>query len=90
MIFSAPFVSLALLVSSVLGAPNRLLSVERYDGETSGRYIVTLKADTVKSDHLSWVNEAAGAGVNITHDWNPDFVNGYAGMLSTRDPLSRR
>ena len=90
MIFSAPFVSLALLVGSVLGAPNRLLSVERYDGETSGRYIVTLKADTVKSDHLSWVNEAAGAGANITHDWNPDFVNGYAGMFSTRDPLSRR
>lgn len=81
MIFSAPFVSLALLVSSVLGAPNRLLSVERYDGETSGRYIVTLKADTVKSDHLSWVNEAAGAGANITHDWNPDFVNGYAANL---------
>lgn len=75
-------ISLAILASAqVYAAPARraeLLEVAKYDGETSGRYIVTLKDGVEKTATLDSfsVHKRSGA-LNVTHEW--EIINAFAG-----------
>ena len=83
MAFTA-LISLALLVAPALAAPSGLLSIEKHDGDTSGRYIVMLKdTATVASALGSFASHRSSGALNVTHEWDADFVNGFAGMLFT-------
>ncbi|THH19727.1 hypothetical protein EW146_g1486 [Bondarzewia mesenterica] len=78
--FSTLFFSLALLAAPVFGASTNLLKIEKFGGaETTGRYIVKLKDTASKTTHLDWFRQLAGSNATVTHDWNADFLNGYAG-----------
>ncbi|KAG6908317.1 hypothetical protein DXG01_005293 [Tephrocybe rancida] len=73
-----PFFTLILtafaLVAPVLATPAPLRTVERFNGETTGKFIVKLKEGVSKSDVLASLN------VNVTHEW--DLIHGFAGELS--------
>jgi cerevisin len=71
------FVTLSVFVTSALAAVAPLRTVEKYHGETNGRYIVTLKDGSTKSDLFGQLRLSKS---NITHDW--DIVNGFAGHFN--------
>ena len=61
------------LVSAATQTP-----IEKYNGTTTGRYIVQMKDGADRADLQSLILQAVG-GQKITHDWN--IINGFAGML---------
>lgn len=67
------FTTLSLLVASAVAAPTAIHTVETFAGETTGRFLVTLKPGVSKASLLNHVN------VTVTHDW--DLINGFAGHL---------
>ncbi|KXN84282.1 hypothetical protein AN958_12788 [Leucoagaricus sp. SymC.cos] len=70
--FTATLAPLAILLSPILAAPStKLHTVEKYDGETTGRYIVTFK---------SGVNKYALNLAGVTHTWD-GTLNGFAGQF---------
>jgi cerevisin len=69
--FFTTAVSFALLALSALGAVIPLHAVERFNGPTTGRFIVKVK-DGVSKDSL-----LAKVGSAVTHNW--DILNGFAG-----------
>ncbi|KAF9467117.1 serine proteinase [Collybia nuda] len=72
--FAAVFAAIA-LVTPTLASPPRLLTVEKFAGDTSGRHIVKLKEGVSKDTFLGTL----AGGSNITHKWN--IFNGFAGHL---------
>ncbi|KAJ3541750.1 hypothetical protein NMY22_g3774 [Coprinellus aureogranulatus] len=60
------------------------LSIESFEGEKTGRYIVLLKEDSVQSDVFSGIASINSFDSNtaVTHQW--DAVNGFAGELASR------
>jgi cerevisin len=70
--FSLSFATLAFLVASALGAPTALHAIETFDGETTGKHIVTLKQGVNKDDLLKTLK----AKVTVTHEW--EVLNGFA------------
>jgi len=79
----AKFTSLALFVGTAIAAPAaQLLSIGKVDGDTTGRYIVTLKDYATQSSALSKFSSFRSSGaLNITHEWDASFLNGFAGMF---------
>ena len=76
------FTTLALFAAPLFAAPTRpLLEITKFTGLTSGRHIVTLKADVSKEAHLNSLDGGVQSLVSsITHaEWEPEFFNGYAG-----------
>ncbi|KAG6816027.1 hypothetical protein H0H87_009273 [Tephrocybe sp. NHM501043] len=71
--FTAVFAALA-IIPAVFAAPSRMLAVEKYDGETTGNYIVRLKDGVARSSFLD------AANFTVTHQW--DIINGFAGKLN--------
>lgn len=68
--FTTAFTALAILLTPILAAPSGSLhTVEKFQGETTGRYIVTFKSGFDKSS-------LRFAG--ITHEWDK-VINGIAG-----------
>ncbi|KAF8898765.1 serine protease [Infundibulicybe gibba] len=63
--------SLALLAAPIFGAPEVLKTVAKFDGETTGRFIVKLKDGASKTSLINQHN------VKTTHDW--EILNGFAG-----------
>ncbi|KAJ3538910.1 hypothetical protein NMY22_g4972 [Coprinellus aureogranulatus] len=55
------------------------VSVESFEGEKTGRYIVLLKEDTTQADVLSGISNVNSLelGSAVTHQW--DLINGFAG-----------
>ena len=74
--FTAAFTTVALFASHVLGAPTPLRTVEKFDGATTGRYIVKFKHGVSKKPVVSQLGSA------VTHDWDSSFLNGFAGNTS--------
>jgi cerevisin len=68
--FAAVFAALA-IAAPVFGAPSNLLTVKKYNGETTGRYIVGLKKGVSASSFTSNLRKPA------THSWN--IINAFAG-----------
>jgi len=82
----AGLLSLFILASQAQAAPSRitnLVDITKYSGETSGRYIVTLKegSDTASIFGALSKHRSSGA-LNVTHEWDNEFYNGFAGMQS--------
>ncbi|KAF9445752.1 serine proteinase [Macrolepiota fuliginosa MF-IS2] len=77
MLLPATFITLVALLITTFAAPEkRFYAIEKYDGETTGRYIVTFKADVDKpSLRLS------GAAIAVTHQWD-GIINGFAGTFN--------
>ncbi|KDR86145.1 hypothetical protein GALMADRAFT_261704 [Galerina marginata CBS 339.88] len=67
--------SLAILAVTALGAVTPLHAVEKFNGPTSGRFIVKVKDGISKASVLQKIH----ASGSITHDW--DILNGFAGHL---------
>ena len=67
-------VSFSLLALSALGTVTPLHAIERFDGLTTGRFIVKVK------DGVSKENLLAKVGPAVTHNW--DILNGFAGAIS--------
>ena len=76
---------LAFLVSLTQALPARraeALEVATYNGETSGRYIVTLKEGIKKSTTFdSFKLHRRSGALNVTHEWDAAFFNGFAGRF---------
>jgi cerevisin len=70
--FSLSVSSVALLVASALDMPTALYPIETFDGETTGKHIVTLKLGVNKDDLLKTLE----AKVTVTHEW--DVIKGFA------------
>jgi len=68
--FTATFAALAIVAAPVLAAPNNLLSIEKYDGSTTGKYIVIFKEGVSRK---SWVKKL---GLAQAVDW--EHVNGLS------------
>jgi len=66
--------TLCTLAATTLAAVRPLLPIQKYDGPTSGRFIVKLKDGASKTELL----QHAAQGGEVTHDW--DIINGFAGM----------
>lgn len=80
-LFTIIATALALLASPVLSAPTTaLVGVQEYKGQVKeGSYIVKLKTDVSKGDHLSWLSNHLGSD-SVTHkEWRKDVLNGFAG-----------
>ncbi|KAJ3576376.1 hypothetical protein NP233_g467 [Leucocoprinus birnbaumii] len=73
--FSSAFAALSLFVATSLSAPTALHTVETFDGETTGRHIVTLKEGVSKASLIAQIKQNA----TITHEF--DIINGFAGHL---------
>jgi len=67
------FATLGLFVAASLGAPTSLHSIEAFDGETTGRYIVSVKEGIQRSSLVAQIKQNA----TVTHDF--DIINGFAG-----------
>ncbi|KAF9523111.1 serine protease [Crepidotus variabilis] len=75
--FFATSISIVALATSAFAAVTPLRTIETYKGETSGRYIVTLKSGVSKDSVFS---NARLSRSNITHDW--DIIHGFAGNFN--------
>jgi len=67
------FATLGLFFAASLSAPTSLHSIETYDGETTGRFIVSLKQGVSRASLVSQIKQNA----TVTHDF--DIINGFAG-----------
>ena len=80
----ASLVPLAVLAAQAQAAPARrasLLDITKYSGDTSGRYIVTLKEGSDTASVFGALSEQRSSGaLNVTHEWDASFYNGFAGM----------
>lgn len=74
-LISSSLAILVLLTTSVVGAPATLHPVQGFAGETTGRYLVTLKPGIGKSGLVNQIKRNA----TVTHQW--DLVNGFAAHL---------
>jgi cerevisin len=72
---SSPFFALGFFLVSALGAPTALHAIETFNGETTGRHIVTLKQGIAKEGLINQIKQ----NVTITHEF--DIINGFAGEL---------
>ncbi|KAG6906196.1 hypothetical protein DXG01_015267 [Tephrocybe rancida] len=73
---TAVFTALALVLPA-LAAPRSALQVEKYNGETTGKYIVKLKPGISTAAFLNATNTTAN------HEWN--VINGFSGMSNPLD-----
>jgi len=73
--FTAVLTAIA-LAAPVFASPAPLHTVQKYAGQTTGRYIVKLKDGVSKANVFGQLKNA-----NITHDWQ--LIHGFAGELST-------
>ncbi|RPD55475.1 serine protease [Lentinus tigrinus ALCF2SS1-7] len=83
-LFSAVTTAVALLSTLVLAAPGvELKAVLKYDGPTKpDSYIVKLKDEVSKEDHLSWLDSNHNSTSSVTYrDWQTNVFHGYAGTF---------
>ncbi|KAM6496390.1 serine protease [Amanita muscaria] len=72
--FTSAALALLALVVPVFCALNGLITIEKANGPTSGKHIITLKKSVDKADLISQLNTLA---FTVTHKW--DIINGFAG-----------
>ena len=80
-LFPAVIAAVALLPAVLRAADVQLKSVIKYNGPTNpDSYIVKLKDDVTKADHLVWLDTNHNATANVTYgDWQTNIFHGYAG-----------
>jgi hypothetical protein len=67
--------SFAALAAPALAAVAPLIKVEKFDGETTGRYIIHLKDGVTKSSLFAGISQATACG-KVSHEWS--IFNGFA------------
>ena len=81
--FLAIPIAVTILAASALAVASPLHAVEKYHGETTGRFIVQVKQGVSKDSIVQLVD----AGSNVTHNWQN--LNGFAGVyICLINPLS--
>ena len=81
-LFSAVTAAVALLSTVVLAAPSvELKPILKFNGPTHpNSYIVKLRDNVSKADHLAWLDTNHNATANVTYgDWQTNIFHGYAG-----------
>ncbi|RDB17350.1 Cuticle-degrading protease [Hypsizygus marmoreus] len=73
--FTAVFTAIA-LAAPVFSSPTPLRTVEKFEGKTSGKYIVKLKEGASKAAVIGKLRNST-----VTHDWK--LLNGFAGNLDS-------
>lgn len=77
------FLLLGLLVSvtpSFAAVPIPQVQMYKYDGPVNkGSYIVKVRDGVDKTGVLSLIGSLTGETPKVTHDWNSDFYNAFAG-----------
>ncbi|KAG6914173.1 hypothetical protein DXG01_001951 [Tephrocybe rancida] len=76
--FLTALFSVTAIVAPAFAAPATLLSIEKFNGKTSGKYIVKLKSGTTKASFLKTTN------IGPSHEWSYVF-NGFASKFSTTE-----
>jgi cerevisin len=71
--FAAVFAAIA-IAAPAFASPAPLRAIEKFDGKTTGRFIVKLKDGASKPTLIKQLKADA-----ITHDWK--LLNGFAGTL---------
>jgi len=73
---------LASVTASLAAAAASSAEVHRYDGEVNkGSYIIKVRDAAQKSGVMDRVASFLGGNTKVTHDWDPQFFNGFAGSL---------
>jgi len=72
--FSTTVLALLSLAGSALSA----LTVDKYPGAATDRYLVKVKDDVSKDNLIAQIKKDGG---EVTHNW--DIINGFAGLLSS-------
>ncbi|PPR05984.1 hypothetical protein CVT24_004621 [Panaeolus cyanescens] len=72
--FTSTFATLALFIVSAMAAVAPMHTIERYQGEVTGRHIITLKEGVSRADVLGL---AKGTKSEITAEF--DIINGFSG-----------
>ena len=71
---------LASVTSSLTAVPIPQVQMYKYDGPVNhGSYIVKVRDGVDKTGVLSLIESLTGADDKVTHDWNPNFYNAFAG-----------
>ncbi|GLB43248.1 putative peptidase S8 family protein [Lyophyllum shimeji] len=74
-LFKIILAAVSLAVPAFAVPPQPLHTVQKFQGQTTGRYIVKLKDGVAKAPVLGRLN------AKVTHDW--EIINGFAGELDT-------
>ena len=57
--------------------------MHKFDGPVNqGSYIVKVRDGVDKTGVLSLIGSLTGGDTKVTHNWNPEFFNAFAGFLS--------
>ncbi|EMD40758.1 hypothetical protein CERSUDRAFT_111336 [Gelatoporia subvermispora B] len=65
-----------------MATSENLVEIERCDGDkVESGYIVLLKDGVDKVAHHAWLRQRLGQNSSVTHDYSPDFINGYTGKF---------
>lgn len=71
---------LASVASSLAAVPIPQVQLHKYDGPVNpGSYIVKVRDGADKTGVLSIIGSLTGDDAKVTHNWNPDFFNAFAG-----------
>jgi len=71
---------LASVTTSLAAAAASSAEVHRYDGEVNkGSYIVKVRDNAQKSGVMNRIASFLGGNTKVTHDWDSQFFNGFAG-----------
>lgn len=71
---------LASVTPSLAAAAASLAEVHNYDGELNkGSYIIKVRDGAQKSGVMDRIGSFLGGNTGVTHDWDPEFFNGFAG-----------
>ena len=67
---------------SLAAAAASSVEVHRYDGPVNrGSYIVKVRDGASKSGVLDRIGTLLRGNTKVTHDWDSEFFNGFAGSL---------
>jgi hypothetical protein len=71
---------LASVIPSLAAVPTSSVVVQKYDGDVNeGVYIVKVRDGAQKATVLSGIASLLGGDNKVTHDWDPEFLNAFAG-----------
>ena len=80
---SLVLVFLASATTSLAAAAASSAEVHKYDGEVNkGSYIIKVRDGAQKSSVMNRIASFLGGNTKVTHDWDSQFFNGFAGSSS--------
>jgi hypothetical protein len=72
---------LASITPSLAAVPIPHVQMYKYDGLVNkGSYIVKVRDGADKTGVLDLIGSLTGEDTKVTHNWNPNFYNAFAGL----------